>query len=111
MKKYIKTFENYSNDDNNKIEIRTGSHSSNRDINKKAFSKLNNLLLSKENPHFDLFNEEELYLDDVDGIVSIVPSSHIYKVNPDVASEINDFILDNLTNNVWVYIGPYIFRN
>ena len=61
------------------IEILTGSCTSNRRHNLEQFSKINDLLLSKNNPLYKKFNEEHFYLDDCDGFISIVKSSYHFK--------------------------------
>jgi len=61
------------------IEILTGSHEKNGEHNKKQFSKINDLLLSKKNPLFQKFSYEHFYLDDCDGFISIVKSSYVVK--------------------------------
>ena len=64
---------------NRKIEILTGSHCCNSEFNKEQFDKINDLLLSRENPLFNKFNKEQFYLDDCDGFISIVKSSNTVK--------------------------------
>jgi len=61
------------------IEILTGSHEKNGEHNKKQFSKINDLLLSKKNPLCKKFNCEDFYLDHCEGFISIVKSSSVVK--------------------------------
>jgi len=61
------------------IEILTGSHFKNEEHNKKQFTKINDLLLSKKNPLFQKFSQELFFLDDCDGFISIVKSSSVVK--------------------------------
>jgi hypothetical protein len=61
------------------IEILTGSHASNTSHNLEQFSKINNLLLNKDNPLYKKFNEENFYLDDCNGLISIIKSSYYFK--------------------------------
>ena len=56
------------------IEILTGSHFKNEEHNKEQFSKINDLLLDKKNPLCKKFNQELFFLDDCDGLISIVKS-------------------------------------
>lgn len=108
--KYLKTFENLDND---KIEISTSSHPSSKEKNKEAFTKLNNLLLSEENPHYDVFNTEELYLDDTDGLISLVPSSHVtFDMSEKKAKSIAEYIRKHLSNkDITIFVASYIFEN
>lgn len=97
------------------INISTSSHTSSKEINRDAFSELNDLLLSKENPYFNYFNEEMLLLDDTDGFVSIVTSSYIYddEITEELAKWINDFVRSNLfpsSRDIFIYVGSYIFK-
>lgn len=97
----------------NKIEIYTGSHPKGDEINKKAFKKLNALLLSDKNPFQDMFQTEYLYLDDTNGFVSIVHSSHMDEhISYEDAKKLNQWIRKQITNSndVYVYIGDYVFK-
>lgn len=111
--KHIKLWENFNHEDNEQIEIRTGSHFRNKELNKEQFPILNSMLLSEENPEYDLFNTETLYLDDTDGLISIVKSSTHHDITEEQASRINDFIRTKLKDNgdgVWIYIDSYLFK-
>tara|TARA_R110001606_G_C14892706_1_gene592918 strand:+ start:177 stop:476 length:300 start_codon:yes stop_codon:yes gene_type:complete len=62
-----------------KLEILTGSHFSNKKHNLNLSEEINDILLSKKNPLSKKFNEEQLFLDDTDGFISVVKSSYIFK--------------------------------
>ncbi len=61
------------------IEIKTSSHWRNKEHNDSQFDDINDLLLSKKNPLYNKFNEEQYYLDDCNGFISIVKSSYYHK--------------------------------
>ena len=61
------------------IQILTGSHSSNSRHNKQLFNEINELLYSKKNPIYKKFNEDKFFLDDCDGLISIVKTNSINK--------------------------------
>ena len=100
------------------IRIDTSSHYLAKEHNKGAFYELNSLLLSEKNPYQELFQTEELFLDNIDGFISIVPSckSAFYsKDNPityDDLEKLADFIWDNIEfyGTLYIYIGDYIFK-
>lgn len=61
------------------IEILTGSHYHNTEHNKQQFDKINDLLFSKENPIYKKFNEDNFFLNDCNGFISIVKTNSINK--------------------------------
>lgn len=61
------------------IEILTGSHYRNTEHNEQQFDKINDLLFSKENPIYKKFNEDNFFLDDCNGFISIVKTNSINK--------------------------------
>lgn len=99
------------------IKIYTGSHYLNKERNRQAFKELNTLLLSNKNPHQELFQTEELFLDDTDGFISIIPScreafySKENKVTYKDLRELAWFIFDNVNcdEDLYVYIGGDLF--
>jgi len=116
--KHILLFETYFWDDdryddgdkNRTIEIFTGTNSSNKERNNESFEKLNDLLLSEKNPYYDLFNQENLYLDDTDGFIGIIDNAEEEDFDYVDMMKLNNFIRDHLKNDVNVVIGTYYFE-
>jgi hypothetical protein len=52
-----------------KILIKTGSAS--KDWNSQQKDKIKNILYSEKNPFYQMFDEERIYLDNVDGFISL----------------------------------------
>lgn len=90
-----------------KIEILTGSHYSNEEYNKKQFKKINELLLNEKNPLYKKFNQEEFYLDDCDGLISIVKSSHYFKeLTQKQFFKLKTYLLKHIKlSNGFLYVG------
>ncbi len=92
--------------------IYTGSHCQNSINNREAFSKINDLLLDKKNPYYDIFNEEKLFLDDTNGFLSIIQSSGLYNFSEKICEGIYEYILENVgfDGETFVYIGDGYIR-
>lgn len=84
--------------------IKTGSGVSKH--NRSQFDKINDLLLDKDNPCFELFNEETLFLDSTDGFISIVQSDEDC-ITKEEAELIADYLFKNILfdGETFIYIG------
>lgn len=100
------------------ITLYTGSHYSYKEKNREAWSEINNLLLSKENPLFTEFAREDLYLDSNsggEGFVSIVQSSStiLPPISYKKAQKLNDWLRTHIKANsgdLLIYISDYVFK-
>jgi hypothetical protein len=77
-----------------KIEILTGSHPICKQHNQGVFKEINNLLLSEENPLYKKFNEEDLWLDDTDGLISIVSNSYTKGITANQFNKVKNYLLN-----------------
>jgi len=85
-----------------KILVKTGSAS--KDWNSQQKDKIKNILYSEKNPFYQLFNEERIYLDDVDGFISL-PIRSYDSIGDKLALRIAKYIL-----KIIEFDGPtYIF--
>jgi hypothetical protein len=73
-----------------KILIKTGSAS--KDWNSQQKSKIKDILYSEKNPFYQMFNEERIYLDDVDGFISL-PIRSYDAISSKLALKIAKYIL------------------
>ena len=111
MEEIIKK-ENYNRRLNEeKIEIFTGSHYMNSERNKEAFNLLNEKLLSTDNPYYDLFNSERLYLDDTNGFISIQSNNSQNELYDFGVKGLANYIKSLLKYPVPIYIGGYYFES
>ena len=93
------------------ITISSSSHVSTKALNREAFSEVDELLLSQDNPLSELFQEETLFLDSTDGYVGI--QYHTYIDLDDFAGmgKLRSFVnwLRKCVDVEGIYIGDYAF--
>jgi len=106
----MKLFEDFKN-----RSIFNNQHLNNRDTNMSFFHEFNELLLSDKNPYVSLFKNEDLYLDMVDGFISIRCNIKMNYVDMLI---LNNFIRKHVGNRklshwsdvVEIIIGTYSFK-
>ena len=83
------------------------------EINKESFSKLNDLLFDEDlNPYFDLFNEEQLYLDDMNNFIGIYDKAEEEDFDYIDMMILNNFIRDYLVEkDTGIIIGSFHFED
>lgn len=94
-----------------KIDIKTGSHVSNKEHNREQYEVVKNILFDKSNPHRNLFEEEELFLDDTNGLISIIEYTYS-DIDREAAKEIYEYLKSNFKENmdkILVFIGSHTF--
>jgi len=111
--KYIKIYEEFEfpGYSGKQIEIYTSSHYTSEEKNKKAFTQLYDLLLDEKlNQYFNLFNQEELILDDTNGLISIIDNTDDSFTYVDMMT-LNNFIRKYIKydDNIIIYIGGVSF--
>lgn len=93
------------------IEIKTGSHYTNKKHNEEQFDKINNLLSSKKNPLYNIFDREQYYLDDCDGLISIIKSSYLNKDLTDKQlMKLKEYLKKHVQYEGFLYVGSAILR-
>jgi hypothetical protein len=94
-----------------KILIKTGSHYFNAEWNKTQRKRINDILFDEKNPFYKLFNEEHLYLDKVDGFISLVQTNH-YEDFSKRAPRIARYILQHVEFDgpSYIYVGDCAVR-
>ena len=108
--KYINLFEDFKN-----MCIFRNQHFNNSDTNIAYFNEFNELLLSDENPYVNLFKKEDLYLDMVDGFISIrcnikMDYVDMLILNNFIRKHAGDRKLSHFSDVVEIIIGTYSFK-